>query len=461
MEKGNIGPILQDLQIGLKHLRSLYRLILIGALVVWGLSGSYTVQSNEQGVGRRFGKVVRKAVPPGMHYRLPWPVEKVDRLKVKDIRRVHIGYMKEMEKPDSAAIQRLTGDMNVISVGLLLQYTIRDATDYLFMTEDPDNLIKAVAEAVVTEVVGDMSVDEILTIGKLKIQDRTQQLTQKILDNYGCGIHILNANLQNISPPKEVMESFKDIINAQADMDKFISESHAYKNVIIPKAGGEAETLIRSAEAYAEKGINRAQGDTSRFLEVLEEYQKAPQVNRDRLYLETMEKIGPRIKKYIIPSRLDKHLIKIYGVGPTEKDTARAGTAGDIISAMQSLELEKHKPAEEARKDTDEFEFSSLTYSPNPTMVINLDTSIRYVNPALERLTGFSSAELLGKKVPYPWWTEETLGKTRFEIVDGVEEYFRRKNGQRFRVRRTSKPVRKEGKLQYYLASWVEVNEQK
>ncbi len=312
------SAILEDLRGVFKHLKSLCRLCIIGTILVWVLSGFYIVQSDEQGAVTRFGRMVRGAVSPGIHYHLPWPMEKVDKPKIRKINRISIGYIdkkgKKEESTDSAIIQRLTGDINIIDLRILLQYFIKDTPNYLFKTENPDYLVKIAAEAAITEIVGGLSVDEVLTIGKLKIQNKTQKIVQEFLDSYGCGIKILTANLQEIHPPKDVIKSFKDVINAHADMDKFISEAHSYKNIIIPKARGEAETLIKSAEAYRESKINQATGDSSRFLSVLEEYQKAPKVNRDRLYLETMEKIGPKIKKYIISPRLKKGLKKIYGI---------------------------------------------------------------------------------------------------------------------------------------------------
>ncbi|MBE9542681.1 MAG: FtsH protease activity modulator HflK, partial [Proteobacteria bacterium] len=224
------------------------------------------------------------AVSPGIHYHLPWPMEKVDKPKIRKINRISIGYRekkgKKKEGTDSAIIQRLTGDINIIDLRILLQYSIKDAPNYLFKTENPDYLVKAAAEAAITQIVGRLAVDEVLTIGKLKIQNKTQKIVQEFLDSYGCGIQIFTANLQEIHPPKDVIKSFKDVINAQADMDKFISEAYSYKNMIIPIARGEAEALIKSAEAYRENKINQATGDSSRFLAVLEEYQKAPQVNR-------------------------------------------------------------------------------------------------------------------------------------------------------------------------------------
>ena len=318
MEKNKISPILEDVKASFKHLRGLWRLCVIGIILVWVLSGFYIVQSDEQGVVRRFGRMVRGAVSPGIHYRLPWPIEKVDKPQIRKIRRVSIGYLekkgKKKEDSDSAIIQRLTGDINIIDLRIMLQYLIKDSSDYLFRTENPDYLVKDAVEAAITQTVGCLSVDEVLTIGKLEIQNQTQKIVQEFLDNYGCGIQILTANLQEIHPPKDVIKSFKDVINAHADMDKFISEAHAFKNMILPQARGEAEALIKSAEAYKENKINRAMGDSSRFLAVLEEYHKAPQVNRDRLYLETMERIGPKIKKCIISPRLNKGLIKIYGI---------------------------------------------------------------------------------------------------------------------------------------------------
>jgi len=319
MGKNETNPIQDDLKIGIKHLKGLWWLCPIIAVLIWLLSGFYIVQSHEQGVVRRFGRLVRGTMSPGIHYRLPWPIETVDRPQIRKVRRVSIGLMeKEVKKKqgsDSTIIQRLTGNSNIINLRLMLQYVIKDAPDYLFRTERPDDLVKSAAEAAITRIVGGMSVDEVLTIGKLKIQNRTQKIVQALLDRYGSGIKVLTANIQEINPPKAVIRSFKDVINAHADMDKFISEAHAYKYIIVPKARGEAVALIKSAEAYKENVINQARGDSSRFLTVLEAYQKAPQVNRHRLYIETMEKIGPRIKKCIISPRLNEGLMKIYGIG--------------------------------------------------------------------------------------------------------------------------------------------------
>lgn len=331
MEKSNFSTILTDLNLILARLRSRYYLVIIGVIAIWLISGIYIVQSNEQGVVRRFGRIVRSSVSPGMHYHLPWPVEQVDRPKVKDIKRIQTGYTTRGSRNSTAVIQRLTGDMNIINLSLLMQYTVRDAADYIFKTEDVSLLVKNVAESALTRVVSEMSVDEILTVGKLKIQNRIQKIVQQSLNRYGSGVEILNCNLENITPPMEVMESFKDIINAQADKDKLITEAKAYKHLVIPAARGTAESSIRSAEAYRENVINRALGDSKRFLEIWKEYQKSPRIARERLYIETMETIGPNMRKLIIPSSLDRNMIKIFGV-PTPKSRQPDNLSRELVA---------------------------------------------------------------------------------------------------------------------------------
>jgi len=305
-----------DIKASLNRLKSLFGWYLLGGIIVWLLSGFYVVKSNEQGVVIRFGRVDRKAVSPGMHYRLPWPFETVIKPQVKDVRRVQVGHRENLEGAEGGIVQRLTGDINIINLSLSLQYTIKEATCYLFHVEDPEKLIRNVAEAVITYVAGRMSVDEVLTVGKIRIQKEIQLQTQNILDKYSCGLQILNVNLNQINPPKEVLDDFKSIINAQADKDSYISKARSYENMLIPKARGEAESILRQAEAYQENVINRAVGETRRFLDVLKEYEKAPKISKDRLYIEAMEKAIPRMKKCIIPP--NNNMIKIYGVNNYE-----------------------------------------------------------------------------------------------------------------------------------------------
>jgi len=325
MKKSKFTQVLEDLKVNLRHLTLLLKVTLLSIAVIWLLSGIYVVQSDEEGVVRRFGSVVRENILPGMHYRLPWPIERVDKPKVRTIRRVMIGYKpdnanNETESdsikvgPDSVIIKRLTGDINIINLTILLQYSIKKASDYLFQTEKPEDLVCNAAHAAITEILGRMTVDEALTVGKLKIQTLIRELTQKSLDNYRTGIQILAADLQELNPPQEVIQAFRDIIDAQSDNKKFVNDAYASQSVIISQARGEMVRLLKEAEAYKEEKINRSLGEANRFIAILKEYQKAPKVTKDRMYLETMETIGPRMNKFIISSQLDKNLTKIYGL---------------------------------------------------------------------------------------------------------------------------------------------------
>lgn len=325
MKKSKLTQVLEDLKVNLRHLTLLLKVILMSIAAIWLLSGIYVVQSDEEGVVRRFGSVVRENILPGMHYHLPWPIERVNKPKVRTIRRVMIGYKpnkanNETEsdsvkaEPDSVIIKRLTGDINIINLTILLQYSIKNASDYLFQTEKPEDLVCNAAQAAITEILGKTTVDEALTVGKLKIQALIHELTQKSLDNYRTGIQILAADLQELNPPQEVIQAFRDVIDAQANKKKFINDAHASQSVIISQARGEMVRLLKEAEAYKEEKINRSLGEANRFVAILREYQKAPKVTKDRMYLETMEAIGPRMNKFIISSQLDKNLTKIYGL---------------------------------------------------------------------------------------------------------------------------------------------------
>ena len=325
MKKSKLTQVLEDLKVNLKHLTLLLKVILSSIAVIWLLSGIYVVQSDEEGVVKRFGSVVRENILPGMHYHLPWPIERVNKPKVRTVRRVMIGYKQNKTNDEtesdsvkaesnSAIIKRLTGDINIINLTILMQYSIKKASDYLFQTEKPEDLVFNAAQASITEILGRMTVDEALTVGKLKIQTLIRELTQKSLDNYRTGIQILAADLQELNPPEEVVQAFRDVIGAQADEKKFVNDAYGIQSVVMSQARGEMVRLLKEAEAYKEEKINRSLGEANRFVAILKEYQKAPKVTKDRMYLETMEAVGPRMNKFIISSQLNKNLIKIYGV---------------------------------------------------------------------------------------------------------------------------------------------------
>jgi membrane protease subunit HflK len=274
------------------------------ALAVAGyvLSGIFTVAADEQAVIRRFGRVAAR-LGPGIHYRLPWPVDRVDIVKTTAVLKTGAGFdLPEGETRGVAGVEILTGDTNIISVAMSLQYVIRNPAPFLFEIEQPPALIGSVAESVLTEAVLGMPVDEVLTTGRLALQERVKARTQAILDRYDSGIQITSANMMGITLDSSVAQAFQDVANASADRENKINQGRSYANDLLPKARGEARSIELTAQSYKAQRIAEAIGNTSRFLELLTEYNKAPDVTRVRLYLEAMEKILPRVKKYVIDS---------------------------------------------------------------------------------------------------------------------------------------------------------------
>jgi membrane protease subunit HflK len=208
----------------------------------------------------------------------------------------------ETEGETVIGMELLTGDTNILSVALVLQYVIHNPANFLFQIEEPQALIGSLAESVLTETVINIPVDEVLTTGRLAIQEQVKVKTQQMLDRYQSGIQITSANIMTITLDKSVAEAFQQVANAIADREKKMNEAKTYTNNLLPKARGEAHTMVLEAQSAKEQRIAEAIGNTSRFLALLAEYQKAPDITRARLYLEAMEKILPKVKKYVIDS---------------------------------------------------------------------------------------------------------------------------------------------------------------
>jgi len=288
-------------------------------LLLWLLSGIYIVGPDEQGVVRRFGKVVR-ITEPGPHYRLPRPIEKVDKPKIQQVRRIEIGF--ETVSPGPPARYQfhteeslmLTGDEQIIDAQVIVQYKIKDAADYLFNVrnlEGSQGTIKDAAEVALRQVVGQRPIDDVLIEEKLQVEIDIRTLLQEIVDGYESGVRITEVKLQTVQPPKEVAAASSDVVSAKEDKEKLIQEAQGYQEDIIPKARGEARSIVLEAEGYKEEKIKRAHGDVAKFLAVLKEYEKAKDVTRKRLYLETMEQVLPAIKKFIIDSETGDGLLKL------------------------------------------------------------------------------------------------------------------------------------------------------
>jgi membrane protease subunit HflK len=265
-------------------------------------TGFYLVDTDEQAVVRRFGAIAAR-VGPGMHYRLPWPIDQVDVVKTTSVMTTGVGFaLAQGEQATVVGMELLTGDTNILNIALVLQYVIRSPADFLFRIEDPQTLIGHLAEAVLTETVTAMAVDEVLTTGRLAIQEQVKTATQAVLDRYQSGIQITSSNIMTITLDPSVAAAFQDVTDAVADREKSRNEARMYTNNLIPKARGEASAIVREAQAYKQQRIAEAVGNTDRFLAMLTEYQKAPEITRTRLYLEAMERILPKVRMYIVDS---------------------------------------------------------------------------------------------------------------------------------------------------------------
>jgi membrane protease subunit HflK len=293
--------------------------MLLGLVLLLGLylgSGFYVVGPDERAVVRRFGAIADQ-VGPGMHYRLPWPVDRVDVLKTTSVMKVGVGFaLPQRESESMPGVELLTGDTNILNAALVLQYVIRDPADFLFQIEEPHAFIGAVAEGVLTETVIGMAVDEVLTRGRVAVQERVKVKTQEILDHCRSGVQIVSANIMTLTLDKSVAPAFQDVADAMADREKMINEARAYQNNLIPKARGEARTRIAEAQAYKQQRIAEAVGETDRFLALQREYDKAPDITRQRLYLEAMEKILPKVHVYVVDSDKGRVPLNLRVTGP-------------------------------------------------------------------------------------------------------------------------------------------------
>jgi len=275
----------------------------IGAAVIWLLSGTYIVSADQQAVVTRFGQVVEPRAFPGIHMALPWPIDRVTKLKVRQLQRLVVGG----DLPDGVlgrtqplASQFLTGDQNIINLRVVVQYSVAAPADYLFHSQDVAKNAAAAVETELARRIGRRGVDAVLTTDKIAIQEETRLAAQKLIDAYGTGIGIASINIESMTPPPEAAEAFRDVASARADSARIYNEALGYANDEIPKARGQAQQMTESAEAYKESKINEANGDAARFDLVAAEYARASAVNGRRLYLETMEQVLPKIKKLIV-----------------------------------------------------------------------------------------------------------------------------------------------------------------
>ena len=285
------------------------------AVVLVALVGffGFTVRVNpdELGIVLQFGKYVRQ-LPPGLNFRWPYPIEQVELPKVTRINRIEIGMRgSSSDSRDASSTIRdvpeeslmLTGDENIVDVDFVVFWRIADAPNFLFNIQNPEGTVKAVAESAMREIVGQGDIEPILTEARAKTEFDVQALMQKVLDTYGAGVQVTQVQLQKVDPPAQVIDAFRDVQAARADQERLQNEAQAYANRIIPEARGEAERILQAAQGYRDQVIAVAKGEADRFISVYDQYKKAPDVTRQRIFIETMEKVLGDTEKVIVDDK--------------------------------------------------------------------------------------------------------------------------------------------------------------
>jgi modulator of FtsH protease HflK len=292
---------------------SLALLLAVAAAIVAFETFTFWVAPDELGVVLRLGRLARQE-PPGLHFRMPYPIEevrlpKVTRQNVVEIRARPILRMRGLDNGASAVSQprgramMLTGDENIIALDAVIFWRIASARDYLFNVQDPATTVSDVAESAVREIVGRSEIRPLLTQARQATEDAVRALMQRVLDGYTAGVRVDQVRLQRLDPPEEVIDAFRDVQAARTDAEKLQNDAEAYRNKAIPEARGEAERILQSARAYRERTIAEATGEAARTLQILNAYRLAPEVTRKRIYLETMERVLGGAGKVILDTR--------------------------------------------------------------------------------------------------------------------------------------------------------------
>ena len=283
--------------------------IIIGA---WFLSGIYMVNPGEVGVVRQFGQEIAQTVP-GLQYHWPIPIQRKDIVNIEQIRRIEVGFMSVEKHGEQSITERhleeslmVTGDENIADIQMLVQYRVKSASDFLFEVRDPELALKKASEVALRGVIGKTEIDEVMTTGRSRVEADTLKFLQKLLDDYKTGLHVIEVKLLVVDPPDEVKDAFHEVVRAMEDKTRLIREAEGYREDIVPKARGDAQKKIKNAEAYKEKRTKEAEGDASKFEQVLAEYEKARNITRERLYLETVQKILDDVDKVIIGAGVSK-----------------------------------------------------------------------------------------------------------------------------------------------------------
>lgn len=331
--------------------------IVVVALVVWALTGFYIVEEGTRGVVLRFGQY-QSTTLPGLQWHVPWPVEEVNTVDVQTVNTIEVGYRSAGQGQGQTVPREslmLTRDENIVDVRLAVQYDIKNPRDLLFnVADEPRTVVRGATESALREVVGTNNMDFVLTEGRATVVGETQQLVQKVLDRYLTGINIIAVEMQNAQPPREVKPAFDDAVKAREDQVRLINEAEAYRNDVIPRARGQAAREIQQAEGYQAAVVANAEGEASRFEQILSEYQRAPDITRQRLYLEKMEQVFTNSSKLMIDQSGGNNVIYLpldqllrqrssgsnsSAAPPASSSMPRDGTTADARDSRNRLNL--------------------------------------------------------------------------------------------------------------------------
>lgn len=280
-------------------------LALIVAALAYLASGIFTVAQDEQGVVLRFGAVSR-TVAPGLNYRLPWPFEQVFRVQTAKEYYMSVGYrIKDQLQgvvPQEKEMQWLTGDTNLVNVRLYIRYRVKDPVEFLFRTEEPRFLVRRAAEGMLTELVGETPVDDLLTFGKIELAQDVQRQAQERLDAYGAGLMLVFVEVEALEPPEQVVSDFNEVKSAERERERSIVEAEGYRRDLLAKTLGEEQKILSEAEGAHDTRVAAAEADTQRFLSLLAEYRQNPAAVREKLFYETMSRLLPKLQITVVPT---------------------------------------------------------------------------------------------------------------------------------------------------------------
>ncbi len=299
-------------------------IVLAIVLVFWMATGFYKIEEAERGIVLRFGKHV-DTTQSGLHWHWPTPIESVTKVDVTKVTSVPL------------RAKMLTQDENIVDIEGTIQYQIADATFYLFNVRTPEVSLSQAAESALRESIGSSKMDFVITEGRGQIAFQVEQLIQQILDSYGTGLRIVKFNILNAKPPEAVKDAFDDVTQAREDEVRLVNEAEAYRNEVLPKARGAAARLREEADAYKQEVIARAEGETERFVQLLNEYERAPRVTRDRLYLDMMESVLGKSSKVMVDLEGNNNLLYL----PLDKLMSRSVAAGSLTDSMNTLTQEQ------------------------------------------------------------------------------------------------------------------------